>query len=257
MKIEPKNYSAYFLLIAIGLIIFFTITFTFSFKEKVFETFFQRPLSFAEETDFLPKVTLLAKLGDTYKARVLNIPNGESKISLQWKTEGAPSVCTGNFWSNIKDSDAWVGPKDSGGGTFAISDQLRTGIYIYSINCANEYGDSLGSSITINVGARQNNLQPHIISFQVSGQGGDDLDITKPISLVKDANLKIQWNTINLDTPYGVCVASGSWPTVYKDIGNLQVKEDFTLDKAKIYQYQVMCTNEYGYDQRAVSFVVK
>lgn len=249
--------SAYFLLSAIGLLIFFTITFTFSFKDKVFQTFFQRPLSFAQEANYVPKVELIAQLGNSFKAKVFNIDKGKQSIILKWKTEESPTSCTGSFWSNVKKSDEWAGPKNVKGGDFTITDDFQTGIYIYSINCANEYGDSLGSSIVINVGAKRNNLQPHLVSFQVRDREGNLIDTAQPKQIIKNTNLRISWSAMNTDTFYGICVASGSWPTVYRDMGRSQVNETFTLDKAKIYQYQILCSNEYGYNQHKVSFVVK
>lgn len=249
--------KAYLILSAIGLLIFFTITFTFSFKDKVFRTFFPKPLSYAEESNFVPTVKLLAGVDNSFKTIVFNMPEGQRNITLKWKTEGDPLRCAGSFWSNVKKGDSWQGPKDKKGGSLTISDNFQAGIYIYSINCANEYGDSPGSSITINVGGSQNGLQPHLVTFLASGTDGKPLDISKPVTLKKDTNLQISWNALNTETTYGVCVATGSWPTIYSDTGSLQVRESFILDKAKIYQYQIICSNEYGYDTHIASFVVK
>src|SRR3989304_8089941 len=136
-----KNYSAPFLLFAIGLLIFFTIAFTFSFKEKVFQAFFQKPFSFAIEEDNAPKVELIAGFGSSFKKGVLNVGDGKTPIILRWKTENALG-CLGRFWSSVTQSTPWVGPKDIKGGDWEIKERLKTGIYIYSINCSNESGDS-------------------------------------------------------------------------------------------------------------------
>lgn len=251
-----KNYSAYFLLSAIGLIIFLTIAFTFTFKAKVFQAF-KRPLSLAQEEVFPPKVDLIAGAMNSFRIGVLNVENGKSNITLRWKTENDPKICIGRFWSNVKSSDGWTGVKDVKGGTYTVTDNLQTGIYIYSIGCSNEFGDSAGSSITINVGAKQGSLQPHIVSFGVFSDNGQKYDINKQIQVSKDTGLKIAWSSLNADTPYGICVASGSWPTIYKNSSQREISEEFVLDQAKVYQYKIFCSNEYGYDQRQVLFIVK
>lgn len=251
-----KNYSAYFLLSAIGLIIFLAVAFTFTFKAKVFQAF-QRPLSLAQEEVLPPKVDLIAGVNNSFRIGVLNVENGKSNITLRWKTENDPKNCIARFWSNVKANDGWTGVKDIKGGSFTITDNLQTGIYIYSISCANEFGDSPGSSITINVGAKQGSLKPHIVSFGVFGEDGQKYDINKQSQVSKDTNLKIVWSALNTDTPYGICVANGSWPTIYRNSSQRQISEEFILDQAKIYQYKIFCSNEHGYDQRQVVFYVK
>lgn len=249
--------KTYLLLSAIGLLIFFTIGFTFSFKDKVFRTFFPRPLSYAQELSYVPQVRLLAGVDNSFKAAVFNMPEGERSVTLKWKTEGDPTSCAGNFWSNVKKTDSWEGSKEKDGGSLTVSDNFKAGIYVYSINCANEYGDSAGSSITINVGAQKNSLRPQLVTFSAYATEDKPLDTSKPVSLSKDTSLQILWSALNTETTYGVCVATGSWPTIYHDTGSLKVKETFILEKAKIYQYQIICSNEYGYDSHMVSFVVK
>lgn len=246
---------AYFLLFAIGLLIFFTIAFTFSFKEKVFQAFFQKPFSLAIEEDSSPKVNLIAAFGNIFKRGAVNVENGKSNIILRWTAENA-KVCLGRFWSNVASGSGWVGSKDAKGGEWEITDALATGIYIYSINCSNESGDSFGSSVTVNVGAKPSNLQPHITSFQAF-EGDNKFDLNKLNQINLDSNLKITWSTINTETPYGVCVANGSWPTIYKNTANLTIKESFVLDRAKIYKYSILCSNENGYDSQEISFIVR
>lgn len=252
-----KMNRVYLLLSAIGLLIFFTIAFTFSFKDKVFQTLFPRPLSYADELRYVPAVRLIAGVDSSFKTTVFDIPEGKRDITLQWKTEGDPTACAGGFWSNVKKDDSWEGPKETNGGKFTVSDNFQAGIYIYSINCANENGDSIGSSVTINVGANKNSLRPHLVSFLALGKDGKLLDTSKPVTLDKGTSLQLSWSALNTETTYGICVATGSWPTVYHDTGSLQVRESFILDKAKIYQYQIICSNENGYDQHLASFVVK
>lgn len=250
---SDRNKLVYFLLFAIGLIIFFAITFTFSFRDKVFQAFFQKPFSFAENTDNTPRVDLTAGVDSGFKKGVVNVENGKSNISLKWKTENSPANCAGRFWSNAKRSDSWTGIKNAGGGEYVIADSLQTGIYVYSINCSNESGDSSGSSITINVGAKPSYLQPHLTSFQVSGDDGQySLDKINKVRL--NTKINITWNTVNTETSYGVCVANGSWPTIYSNTGSLQIGESFILDKAKVYKYSLFCSNENGYDRQEISF---
>lgn len=254
---KPKSYVTYLLLFAIGLIIFFTVTFTFSFKDKVFQAFFQRPFSFAQSADGTPKVDLIAGVDNSFKRGVVNVENGKSNISLKWKTENTPQTCIGRFWSNLKKSDPWVGVKNTKGGDYLITDSLQTGIYVYSIDCSNEFGDATGSNITINVGAKPSYLQPHITSFQVFGDDNYQYSPGKPNVVSQNTKLNITWTSINMETQYGICVADGSWPTIYKNTGNLQIKESFTLELLKIYNYSIFCSNENGYDRQEISFIVR
>lgn len=251
-----KESKAYFLLFAIGLIIFFTITFTFSFKDKVFQAFFQRPFSLAADSDNTPKVDLTAAVDGSYKRGVVNVEKGKSNILLNWKTENNPESCTGRFWSNVKKNDSWVGAKDVKGGSYVITDSLNPGIYVYSLDCANEFGDSSGSSLTINAGGKQTYLKPHITDIQVS-LDNTQINPGKPIVVNRGTEVTITWSAVNMETPFGVCLATGSWPTIYKNAGNLQIKESFKLDKLKIYKYSIFCSNENGVDKQETSFVVK
>lgn len=253
----PKNYSAYFLLFAIGLIIFFTIAFTFSFKEKVFQAFFEKPFSFAQSSDDTPKVDLIAGVDDSFKRGVVNVENGKSNVTLKWKTENDPKDCSGRFWSNVKKSDSWQGAKNPRGGDYVIAESLKTGIYVYSINCSNEYGDASGSSVTINVGAKSSYLQPHITSFQASGDDSQQYELSSLNEVSQNTKIKIVWDSINTQTPYGVCVANGSWPTIYQNTGGAQIKESFTLERPKIYKYAIFCSNENGYGSQEISFIVR
>lgn len=251
-----KEYKAYFLLFAIGLIIFFAITFTFSFRNKVFQAFFQRPFSLALDKDNTPEVDLTAGVEGSFKKGVVNVENGKSNIALNWKTANNPESCLGKFWSNAKKADSWTGAKDIKGGDYLIVDSLKPGIYVYSIDCSNEFGDSSGSSLTINVGSKQTYTKPHIVSFQVMGDN-TQYSLDKPNPVSRNTQINISWSTVNLETPYGVCVANGSWPTIYTNGGNLQIKESFRLENLKTYQYSIFCSNENGVDKQAVSFIVK
>ena len=251
-----KESTVYFLLFAIGLIIFFTVTFTFSFRDKVFQAFFQRPFSLAQGTDNTPEVDLIAVVDESSIRGVVNVENGKSNIPLNWKTENNPESCTGRFWSNVKKDDPWVGAKDVKGGDYVIAESLQPGIYVYSIDCSNELGDSSGSNLTINVGGKQTNIQPHITSFRASG-GNSQFSLDEPNPVSRGTELKISWSAINTETPYGVCVANGSWPTIYKNTGNLEVRESFKLEKLKTYKYSIFCSNENGVDKQEISFIVR
>lgn len=252
-----KNYSVYLLLFAIGLLIFFTISFTFTFREKVFKALFQKPFSFALEEDETPKVELFAGINNSFKRGVANVENGQSNISLIWKVENDPKSCQGKFWSDAKQTDQWSGSKDIKGGEYLISDALQTGIYVYSINCSNQSGDSSGSNLIINVAAKPTNVQPHITSVSVESEDGKQFEIDKLNPVNQNSKVNISWSSLNTETPFSICIASGSWPTVYRNTGNLQIKESFSLDKAKIYKYSIFCSNENGYDNQEISFFVR
>lgn len=257
-EIKPTGSKVYFLLFAIGLLIFFTISFTFTFKEKVFKAFFQRPFSFALEEDDTPKVELIAGIDNSFKRGVVNVENGQSNISLKWKVENDPTSCAGKFWSEAKQEDpSWSGPKNIKEGDYLITEPLQTGIYVYSITCSNQSGDSAGSNLIINVGAKPNRLQPHIASISVTDEDGKQLEIDKLNQVDQNSKINISWSSINTETPFGICVASGSWPTVYKNTANLQIKEVFSLDKAKIYKYSIFCSNENGYETKEISLMVR
>lgn len=250
------SYKPYFLLSAIGLLIFFAITFTFSFKDKVFQAFFQRPFSFAQSTDDIPAVDLIAGTGNTFRRGVVNIESNKSNILLKWKATKSPTQCRGRFWSNVKKSDAWTGEKDVKGGEYMISEVLPAGVYVYSINCSNEFGDATGSSVTINAGSKPSYIKPYLISFQASTDSRP-YDLTKPNQVSRNTKIEINWSGLNMTSPYTVCVANGSWPTIYHDTRNLEIKESFVLDQPKIYKYSLFCSNENGYATQEVSFVVR
>lgn len=249
-----KNSQVITLLFAIGLLIFFTITFTFSFKEKVLYTFFPRNLTLAEGEKTLPNVELTAQIDNSFKNRLLNVAPGSSNITLKWKTGNNPISCTGSFWSNTGTDEGWAGSKSSREGSYKISQILQNGIYVYSINCQTEVADSSGSTIIINVGSRPNNLQPSIISLQVIDEKNQVYDIDQINQLPINSKAQIVWSSLNTDTPFSVCVASGSWPAIYQNTGNITVRETVLLDKSKTYQYKISCSNEYGYDSRTISF---
>lgn len=254
---SSKSATAYFLLFAIGLLIFFTITFTFSFKEKVFRSFFEKPFSFAMDEGNSPMVELTAGVDNLDRSGVVNIDNIQPKIVLKWKTGNLPGGCFGRFWSDSRESDQWTGPKDPKGGEYALAETLTAGINLYSINCSNEFGDSSGSTVVINAGAKNSNLEPRITSFQATGEDNKQYEPSKLNVVRAGTVIKISWSGINLATRYGVCIANGSWPTVYKDIQNKQIKEEFRLEKGKTYQYSIFCSNESGYDSQSISFIAR
>lgn len=250
------NYKPYFLLSAIGLLLFLTVTFTYSFRDKVFQAFFQRPLSFAQTADDTPTVELVAGSNNIFRRGFINVENNKSNIVLKWKTNKSPKSCAGRFWSNVKNSDPWAGEKNIKGGEYVVADQLQTGIYVYAINCLNESGDASGSSVTINVGAKSNYLQPHITSFLASS-GDQQYELGKLNEVKQNTKVAINWAGLNTGTAFGICVANGSFPTIYQNTGNFQVNESFTLDKRKIYKYSILCSNENGFDNQEISFMVR
>lgn len=252
---DYSSYKPYFLLSAIGLLIFFTVTFTFSFKDKVFRAFFERPFSFAQGTEDIPTVDLIAGADNTFRRRVMNIDTNKLNILLKWKTTKSPTRCRGRFWSNVKKTDAWTGEKDVNGGEYTISEDLPAGVYVYSINCSNEFGDATGSSMTFNVGAKPSYIMPHLTSFQASTDNRP-YDLTKTNQVSLNTKIEMNWSGLNMTSLYTMCVANGSWPTIYRN-GNLEIKESFVLDQPKIYKYSLFCSNENGFDTQEISFAVR
>lgn len=261
MKIEDKlqlqpDYKPLFLLSAIGLLLFLTVTFTYSFRDKVFQAFFKRPLSLAQTTDDTPTVELVAGSDNIFRRGFLNVENNKLGIILKWKTGKSPKSCSGRFWSNVKSSDPWTGEKSEKGGEYAIAEPVQTGIYVYSVNCLNESGDSSGSTVVINVGAKTSYLQPHITLFQASSED-TQYEIGKLNSVPQNTKVTINWAGLNTDTAFGVCTASGSWSTIYTNSARFEVNESFVLDKQKIYKYSLLCSNENGVDNQEISFMVR
>lgn len=253
---SKNEVTPYFLLAAIGLLLFFTVAFTFSFKEKVLQAFFQKPFLFATEQDNTPEVDLMVGLGNVFKKGMVNVAANQGNISLRWKTTNA-TACRGRFWSNVAKDDAWTGAKSTGGGDYVLAGGLQTGIYVYSINCSNAMGDSSGANMVLNAGAAQSYLQPQITLFQAAGEGNESYSPGKINLVSKNTKLRITVSSLNMKTAYSICVANGSWPTIYKDIGNFQINESFVLDTPKIYKYAIFCSNENGYDHQEISFMVR
>jgi len=105
----------------------------------------------------------------------------------------------------------------------------------------------------INVGAPTLGQFPYIASLEVRGSSGL-LNPDKPITFVPGGEMQIRWSALNLNTPYSVCLATGSWPTQYQNFGKSEVFEKFTLDIPKVYRYSLFCSNEAGITRKTVTF---
>jgi len=172
---------------------------------------------------------------------------------LTWQTKGDPKFCEGRAWG-VKDFDkTWVGPKDPKSGSFITKLLNLNNPYVYSIDCFNNTGDSSGDSVTINIGAHPNFLTPYITSLKLMTVKGKTFDSSEVISLNKDDLFKVSWSSLNLDTPYSVCIASGSFPIGYKNISGSTVSDQYSIKTKKIHKFNVYCSNETSYTQNTLT----
>lgn len=246
------------LLSGIGLVFFFAITFTFSFQNKVFKAFFPKQASLASELNLLPKADLKSSVDATVRNGVINASAQQESVVLKWTTEGKATSCYGRSFGLTDQDKSWDGPKDVNGGSFTTKKLNQANPYIYSIDCTNENGDALGSTLTVNAGVRsQTKLRPYIDSFKVTDSQGKSQKIDTPIIVKKGEMITITWTSLNTTTPYSICFASGSWPTGYLNISNQRISEQFTLSDSKIYSYNLYCSNEFGYAYQAVNIAAE
>lgn len=246
------------LLSCIGLVIFIAITFTFSFKNKVLKAFFPKQASLASDLQFIPKVDIKTSVDTSVRNGIISLSVNKGPITIKWTTSDNPTNCIGHSFGLSDQDKSWDGPKEVSGGSFSTKNLTTSNPYIYSIDCSNEKGDSLGSILTVNVGVTsQTNLRPYISHFEVIDSKGRQQDLSLPIITDRGDKIKISWTTLNTNTPYSICYASGSWPTGYRNIANNPVNEEFTLTDNKIYSYNLYCSNEFGYTYQSVNFVVQ
>lgn len=251
------NLLQFFLYIAaLGVILILFVTSSFEFKSKFLSFLYPKPNSFAADLGNIPSVDLkIIYNGEAYDG-VLNVPPLKASYTLTWQVSDTAASCIGRVWGLSDMDETWKGEKDPAGGNFNTKILEKNNPYVYTIDCKNDNGDSLGDSVTINVGAQNTNTAPQLTDLKkvVAGQ---NLDINTPAVASVGDILQFSWSSINTKTPYSICLATGSWPTVYKDTAFNTILENFQLDKSQTFNYTIYCSNEGGYVQKAMSVVVK
>lgn len=246
--LKSKSAIIMILISSIGIVLFIGVTALFPFKSKLFSLLYGKPISQAAEGPGIPSVELgIYEIGQKH----INLSRDKTSVKLVWKTTNVKS-CIGRSWGISDKDETWTGPKSTGGGSFDTANLTNNNAYIYTINCANEFGDSAGDAVVINIGASKSLQYPYITSFNVT-VGGEKFDLSKPVLVNIGDNLKISWTNLNLSTPYSVCFASGSWPTIYQNSSKTEVVENFTLSEFKVYRYSLYCSNEAGITKKTVT----
>lgn len=228
---------------------------TFPFRNEILSVLYPKPRSFASGEGGVPSVDLKVVVDGTAYDGILNTPEKGGTYTLFWETKGNPSSCIGRVWGISASDDSFKGPKDVSGGSFTTAALDKNNPYVYTIDCQNENGDSEGDSVTINVGAASAKLDPFIVDFVVTTRG-DNLSVESPIAIQKGENVAIEWKSLNTATPYSICIATGSWPTGYRNLGGSTIGEEFIVADKKVYNYTIYCSNESSYTQKGVSFLV-
>lgn len=231
------------LLLAMAVILFFAVFGNFPPKPRtnIFSILYPKSKSLANET--IPFVDLKVSYQGKFFDGGVDVLADDTPLTLSWKTEGNPSSCIGRVWGISAEDTSWKGPKDPNGGSFITSKLDKNNPYVYTIDCQNDQGDAIGDSVTINVGAKSSNLNPYITSLKLTSEDR------------KNKTIQFDWSSINTQTPYSVCVASGSWPTGYRNFANSTVSEQFQLNESKTYNYTIYCSNESFFTQNNLSII--
>lgn len=231
-----------FLLVASsGLFIFIIISALAQFSDKTLNTFFQKEPSLASMGDKTPKVDLKVLYKEQYYDGVINISENDSPLILKWSSSGGPKECSASSFGLIDKDEKWAGPKNISGGTARTKVLNKNNAYVYTIDCVNEFGDGFGDSITVNVGAKKNSLEPYISDFVVESEEG--LTFEQPEINIKSGSktYKFKWNKINLNTSYSICVSTGSWNNLFN---NSDDNFSVLLKDKKLYSFTLYCSNE-------------
>lgn len=243
---EKKNSNVHIvmLIFAFGVVAFFLISSIFFFRNKLFGRLFVKYATFAAAEELVPKVDLKVEYRGNVGDGVLNINSQDTPVKLTWATSGNPNFCRGRSWGLNEMDKSWDGEKDKLGGEFTTSNLVSNGPYVYTIECRNEGGDSSGDSITINIGASSLYQKPFITNLYLEEGNLQKGKAQELIDIGNSENINIAWSGINLTTPYSICVASGSWPINYKNVGPDLVKENLKVTDSKIYKFSLYCSNE-------------
>lgn len=244
------------LLFALGGISYLLIFSNFQRRINIFGILYPKPKSLAKEELSIPSVDLKITYKDKAFDGIVNVSSSDTPLTLSWETQGSPTSCIGRVWGAGDEDMTWKGAKNPKGGQFITSKLNKNNPYVYTIDCKNDHGDAIGDSVTINVGATSVGINPYITGLNLTSQGKKS-DSQLPIILSQGDTIQISWNSLNTKTPYSICIATGSWPTGYKNFANSNVSEQFTLDQSKIYKYTIYCSNESSYTQNIISIIAQ
>lgn len=245
---KSKSVVLMLLISGAGIILFLGVTAVFPFKSALFNMLYGKPISEALEGPSIPTVELSID-GTGEKQRNLTIQ--DTSLKLVWKTSNVKS-CIGRAWGLIEKDEMWSGVKDPEGGVFKTGNLTKNNTYIYTIDCANEFGDAEGDAVVINIGAPKLSQGPYITYMEVS-RGSEKFDLNKPVTVSLDDEINISWTNLNLTTPYSACFATGSWPTEYRNASKTEVVETFKISDPKVYRYSLYCSNEAGMTKKTVT----
>lgn len=236
-----------------GLVAFLLVTSVVNFNDRIFQYLFSKPASRAQAVDETPLVDLKITYSGTIRDEVLDVPKNTQGITLSWTTTQNPVSCTGLGYGLTDKDESWNGPKDPKGGTFKIKKLNSNNPYVYTINCSNDQGDGSGDSVTINIGASDNFISPYITTFDIF-LGSKNYDQASFINVKKGDVVTINWKTLNLATPYSICVVSGSVNKSFTSINGYKAREEIKIAGDKIFKYAIYCSNEHGFTKQSAAF---
>lgn len=257
-KTPSVNLLQFMLLIsAMGMVLFILTSSTFSFKDAILGGIYKKPKIMAGEVGPQSNVSLMIKhQGKEYRG-ALNVPLTNSQYDLVWKTQGQINSCVGRVWGLSDMDEAFKGVKDPNGGNFITKNLSKNNPYVYSIDCKDNKGDVFGDSVTINVGAQGFGVNGPYLTDVKTVISGIEFKGSSPVSTEIGSDIQIVWSSFNTKTPYSVCIATGTWPSVYKDLGNSTIYESFEMNEAKIYTYRIYCSNENSFTEENFAFFVQ
>lgn len=239
-----------------GLLALIVISSVFQFNNRVFQAIYPKSRSLADVNSLIPGVDLKVSYNNELTDGVVDTTIEKTPLTLKWETKGNPSSCVGRSWGTVDMDKTWDGPKDPKGGSFVTRKLNVNNPYVYSIDCFNSTGDSSGDSVTINIGAQPNSLVPYITSLKLVTSSGKTYDSKEVISLNKNELFNIHWSSLNTDTPYSVCISSGSFPIGYKNVTASTVSDTYSVQTKKIHKFNVYCSNETSLTQNSLTIFV-
>lgn len=243
------------ILVSIGLVLFFLVASLGDFKDGVFRSIFPRSQSRASLEDKTPIVSL----NILYQENIVNNPYNISKydggITLMWSTQNNPAECLGRSYGLVDKDETWEGLKSVKGGVFIVKPLVSNNPYVYVLECKNEFGDSSGAAVTINVNPQQNNISPYFTNFEIYDT--DQTLLESPIATKQFEKLVVNWGTINTGTPYSICISTGSFPKEYHDIRNIQSIDTLEIKSPITQKFNIYCSNESGFTTKGVTIFVR
>lgn len=231
------------LIFVVGLLAFFAVSTLFQFNDKLFQTLYVKKPSLADVNAKIPAVDLKINYQNSLIDGVISISK-RGQLELVWTVTGDPTYCIGRAWGIDDIDETWNGSKDITGGNFKTKKLTVNNPFVYSIDCSNQTGDSSGDSVTINVGAPVSELIPYLDKLKAQTPDGIIHSWDEVISLNQGEKIKINWSSLNTNTPYSICVSTGSWPTGYKGLSNSTIEEEFVIQTRKVHKFRVYCSNE-------------